>query len=90
VQAGASQSYQSGKQTTATKRIVHQEVSLIDPNWLLKLPTGHGFLARAGTPYKVQIPVLPPADSRGIAWVGYGDLLTLFDDEETDDEAPVG
>jgi hypothetical protein len=57
---------------------------------LLKLPTGHGFLARAGTPYKIQVPMLPPADSRGIAWVGYGDLLTLFDDEETDDEAPVG
>jgi hypothetical protein len=90
VQAGASQSYQSGKQTTATRRVVHQEVALIDPNWLLKLPTGHGFLARAGTPYKIQVPMLPPADRTAIEFVGYGDLMTLFEEEETDDETPVG
>jgi hypothetical protein len=90
VQAGASQSYQSGKQTTATTRIVHQEVALIDPNWLLKLPTGHGFLARAGTPYKIKVPMLPPADRTAIEFVGYGDLMTLFEEEETDDETPVG
>jgi hypothetical protein len=90
VQAGASQSYQSGKQTTATTRVVHQEVPLVDPNWLLKLPTGHGFLARAGTPYKIQVPLLPPADRAAIDVVGYGDLMALFEEEETDDDAPVG
>ena len=65
-------------------------MALIDPNWLLKLPTGHGFLARAGTPYKIQVGVLPSADSVVIHQMGYGELMKLFEEEEGADAVPVG
>jgi hypothetical protein len=57
------------------RTLTRRPSQLVEPEWLMALPPGHGWVRLGGRHYKIAVPLLEPFDAQVVAQLGYGDLV---------------